>query len=233
MALILILSLITSEIPAKITYLSGNVIIERGGKKYSGVLNASLFVDDIITTYSESICEIQFSNYSLVRLEPNSSIRIERKEETPKRVFHRIFASLGDIITKVTKMNKGDEFEIRTDAAQAFIRGTVFKTSVEKDGTSSFAVFTGKIKVKSLMSGAKEILLDKNFKSKIARGELKPIVEKLPIEEIQKFAERYNDFLNRGRALDALREKAEKEIEKQKKKLLEEGKKKAKGCIFW
>ncbi|MEO0190057.1 MAG: hypothetical protein ABIL18_03655, partial [candidate division WOR-3 bacterium] len=70
---ILFLSLISVEVPAKITYLVGNVIVERGGKKYTGVLNAQLYVNDIITTYSESVCEIQFSDYSLVRIEPNSS----------------------------------------------------------------------------------------------------------------------------------------------------------------
>ncbi|MEO0143034.1 MAG: FecR family protein [candidate division WOR-3 bacterium] len=230
---ILFLSLITADIPAKISYISGTVIIEREGKRYSGVLNATLLVNDIVTTYSESVCEIQFSHYSLVRLEPNSSIKIERKETTQKGVFQRIFASIGEIITKVTKMNKGDEFELRTDAAQAYIRGTIFKTSVEKDGTSSFSVFAGKISVKSLVEGAKEILLDKNFKSKISKGELKPLVEKLPIEEIQKFADKYKEFLDRGKALDALREKAEKEIKEKKEELIKEGKKKLKGCIFW
>ncbi len=229
---ILLIPLISADIPAKISYLAGNVIVERAGKKYAGVLNASLYIDDIITTYSESVCEIQFANYSLVRLEPNSSIKIEKKEKTNKGVFQRIFASIGDVITKVTKLNKGDEFEVRTDAAQAYIRGTIFKTSVDKEGKSSFSVFAGKIKVKSLVAGAKEILLDKDFKAKIGKGELKPVVDKLPIEEIQAFADKYKDFLDRGKILDSLRQKAEQEIKEKKEELLKEGKKKIKGCIF-
>ncbi|MEO0185804.1 MAG: FecR family protein [candidate division WOR-3 bacterium] len=230
---ILLLPLLTADIPAKISYLVGNVIVERSGKKYAGTLNAQLYVNDIVTTYTESVCEVQFSNYSLVRVEPNSSIRIERKEKTNKGVFQRIFASIGDVITKVTKMNKGDEFEVRTDAAQAYIRGTTFKTSVDKDGKSSFSVFAGKIKVKGLVAGAKEILLDKNFKAKIGKGELKPLVDKLPIEEIQAFADKYKDFLNRGAVLDSLRGKVEKEIKERKEDIIDEGKKKMKSCIFW
>lgn len=229
---ILLISLITADIPAKISYLVGTTIVERAGKKYLGVLNAPLYVDDIITTSDESICEIQFSDYSLVRIEPNSSIKIERKEKTDKGVFQRIFASIGEVIAKVTKMNRGDEFEMRTEAASAYIRGTIFKTRIEKDGTSSFSVFAGKIKVKSLVAGAKEILLEKDYRSKIAKGELKPVVEKLPVDEIKKFAEKYKEFLDRGKALDALREKAEKEIKERKKELMEEGKKKIKGCLF-
>ncbi len=229
---ILLLPLFNADIPAKISYLVGNVIVEREGKKYTGVLNAPLYVNDIITTYSESVCEVQFSNYSLIRVEPNSSIRIERKEKTNKGVFQRIFASIGDVITKVTKMNRGDEFEVRTDAAQAYIRGTTFKTSVDREGRSSFSVFSGKIKVKSLLAGAKEILLDKNFKAKISKGELKPVVDKLPVEEVRQFAEKYGDFINRGAALDSLREKFEKELKEKKEDAIKEGKKKIRGCIF-
>ncbi|MEO0123937.1 MAG: FecR family protein [candidate division WOR-3 bacterium] len=230
---ILFLSLISAEVPAKITYLVGNVIVERGGKKYTGVLNAQLYVNDIITTYSESVCEIQFSDYSLVRIEPNSSIKIEKKEKVDKKFYQRIFASIGEVITKVAKLNKGDEVVVKTDAAQAYIRGTIFKTSVDKEGKSSFSVFAGKIKVKSLVEGAKEILLDKDFKAKIGKGELKPIVDKLPIEEIQAFADKYKEFLNRGAVLDSLRKKAEQEIKEKKEELIKEGKKKIKGCIFW
>jgi len=229
---VLLLSLISAEVPAKITYLVGNVIVERGGKKYVGVLNAQLYINDIITTYSESVCEIQFSNYSLVRVEPNSSIRIEKKEKVNNKFFQRIFASIGDVITKVAKLNKGDEVVVKTDAAQAYIRGTTFKTSVDKEGKSSFSVFAGKIKVKSLVEGAKEILIDKDFTAKIGKGELKPLVEKLPFEEIKQFAEKYKDFLDRGKLLDSLREKAEKEIKEKKEELIKEGKKKVKGCIF-
>ncbi len=229
---ILLLSLMSAEVPAKITFLVGNVIVERGGKKYTAVLNASLYVNDIITTSSESICEIQFSDYSLVRIEPNSSIKIEKKEKVNKKFFQRVFASIGEIITKVAKLNKGDEIIVRTDAAQAYIRGTIFKTSVDKEGRSSFSVFAGKIKVKSLVEGAKEILLDKDFTAKIGKGELKPLIEKLPFEEIKNFADKYKEFIDRGKIIDSLRQKAEQEIKEKKEELIKEGKKKIKGCIF-
>lgn len=211
---LLTLTIISAEVPAEITYMVGTVHIERGGQTYSGVLNAKLYVNDVVTTKEESECEIQFSNYSLVRLDPNSSIKIERKEETDTGVFHRIFASIGSIITKVTKLNQGDEYELRTETAQAFIRGTTFKTDVDTAGTSSFSVFEGKVSVKSLLEGAKEIFLDKNFKSKIAKGELSPLVDQLSDLEISEFNSLFEDFINRGAALDELREKIEEEKEK-------------------
>lgn len=210
----LTLFVLNADIPAKVSFLIGTATIDRAGKKYSAVLNASLLVNDVVTTGTDSECEIQFSNYALVRLQPNSSVRIERKEETPKGIFHSIFASMGEVVSKVTKMNKGDEYEMRTDAAQAFIRGTTFTTTVEEDGTSSFSVFEGNVAVKSLLEGAKEILLNENFKSKIKKGELEPFIDKLSELEITAFAETYKDFLDRGKILDEMREKLEKEKEK-------------------
>jgi hypothetical protein len=228
------LFLLNAEIPAKISYLVGTVHIEREGKLYSGILNASLIVDDVVITKDESQCEIQFSNYSLVHLEPNSAIKIEQKEETEKGIIQRLFASIGEVITKVTKLNKNDEYEIRTDAAQAFIRGTTFKTTIEEDGSSTFSVFEGKIAVKSLIEGAKEILLDEHFKSKIEKGQLEPLIDKLSELEITAFTTKFKDFIERGKALDKLRKKFEEEKKKKEKELkekLEEGKKKLKGLF--
>jgi hypothetical protein len=228
------LILVQAEIPAKISYMVGTVHISRQGKLYSGVLDAALHVDDIVTTGLDSECEIQFSNYSLIHLEPNSGIKIERKEETPQGIFHRIFATIGNVVTKVTKLNKGDEYEIRTEAAQAFIRGTTFKTTVEEDGTSSFSVFEGSISVKSLFEGAKEFLVDEKFKSQIKKGELAPLVGQLSDLEINAFNTQFKDFLDRGHVLDELRNKIEEEKEKTEeeiKKKKDEGVDKLKGLF--
>lgn len=235
-ALVTLLSLVlvNAEIPAKISYMVGTVHIERAGKLYSGVIDAMLQVDDIITTKDESECEVQFSDYSLVRLEPNSSIKIERKEQTPTGVFHRIFAAVGEIVTKVTKLNKGDEYEIRTEAAQAFIRGTTFKTHVEEDGASSFIVFEGSLTVKSLLEGATEVILDQYAKSKFTMGELTPVLDKLTENEISEFTTRFQDFLNRAEALEQLREKLEEEKEEKEEEIkekIDEGKEKLKGLF--
>jgi hypothetical protein len=232
------LAMFSVEIPAEITYMVGTVYIQRGGQWYSGTLNAQLYVNDIVMTKTESECEIQFSDYSLVRLEPNSCIKIERKEKTETGVFHRLFASIGTIINKVVTLNKGDEYELRTETAQAFIRGTTFKTDVDTAGTSSFSVFEGKIAVKSVLEGAKEILLDENFKSKISKGELSPFIDQLSELEISEFNNIFRDFLDRGAALEELREKVEErkeeikeDIEEKKDDILDKGKDKLKGLF--
>ena len=123
---------------------------------------------------------------------------------------------------------------MRTEAAQAFIRGTTFQTTIEEDGTSSFSVFEGSINVKSVLEGAREYLLDEHFKSQIKKGELAPLVDKLSELEINTFNTQFKDFLGRGQVLDELRnkieeEKKKKEEELQKKK--DEGVDKIKGLF--
>jgi hypothetical protein len=209
----------------------GTASVERGGVRYKAVLNAPLQVNDIVTTGDESECEITFKGYSLLHLGEYSSIKIERKEETKHGVFHRIFASLGEIVTKVVSLTKDDEYEIRTDAAQAFIRGTTFKTTVDADGRSSFSVFEGKISVKSLLEGAQEILLDTGFSSQIEKGQLVQAVEKLSDLEIAAFNDQFNSFLQKAAALDSLSNALEEKIEEKKEELENKTKDKLKGLF--
>jgi len=232
------LSLITifvlnAEVPAKISYLTGTVTVQRGKASMTGALNTPLYVNDVITTANNSTCEVQLTNYSLIRLSPNSSIKIERKEQTKKGVFHKIFASLGEIVTKVTKLNKNDQYEVRTDAAQAYIRGTTFKTSIAPDGSSQFAVLEGKLSVKSLVAGAKEFIADEKFQAVFGKGKRTPVLSALSELEINGFKKEFNEFLGRGAILDDLRSKALKELEEEKAKLAEKAKDLKKSCIFW
>ena len=228
---IITLILVSGDIPAHITYLMGTASVERGGVRYKAVLNAPLLVNDIVTTADESECEITFKGYSLLHLGENSSIKIERKEETKHGVFHRIFASLGEIVTKVVSLNKGDEYEMRTEAAQAFIRGTTFKTNIDQDGKSSFSVFEGNIAVKSLLEGAREILLETGFSSQIEKGQLAPVIEKLSDLEIRAFQDQFSGFLNKGAVLDSLRNSFDEKIEDTKEDIEDKAKDKIKGLF--
>lgn len=232
-ALIMPLLLFNAEVTAKISYLSGTVTIQRAGVTYNGQLNSELAVNDVVSTAGQSVCEIQFENYSLVRLSPNSSLRIDRKEKTAKGVFHRIFASLGEVVTKVTKMGKNDQYEVRTDVAQAYIRGTTFQTNVEKDGSSQFKVYEGKLRVKSLLAGAREMVLKQNYRGTFGKGKTAPLVAKLSELEISGFRKELKEFLDRGAVLDKMRERVKKEIDETKEKINDKTRQMKKSCLFW
>lgn len=232
-ATIMSLVLFNADVSAKISYLSGTVTIQRAGTTYSGVLGTALAVNDVVSTGDKSACEIQFENYSLVRLAQNSSLRIERKEKTSKGVFHRIFASLGQVVTKVTKLGKNDQYEVRTDVAQAYIRGTTFQTTIEQSGESQFKVYEGKLRVKSLLAGAKEVVLKQNYKSVFGKGKSAPLVAALSELEVKGFKKELKEFLDRGAVLDNLRKRAGKEIDEGKELINDKTKELKKSCIFW
>lgn len=225
--------ILNAEVPAKISYLTGTVTVQRGAASMPGALNTQLYVNDVITTAGNSTCEVQFANYSLIRLSPNSSIKIERKEQTKKGVFHKIFASLGEIVTKVTKLNKNDQYEVRTDVAQAYIRGTTFKTNIAQDGSSQFAVLEGKLKIKSLLAGAKEFIADEKVKAVFGKGKTAPIMSALSEIELNGIKNELSEFLGRSKILEDLRSKAEKELNEQKEILTEKANQLKKSCIFW
>ncbi len=227
------LILFNADVSAKISYLSGTVTIQRSGTTYSGALGTQLAVGDVVATPAQSACEIQFENYSLVRLAQNSSLKIERKEKTAKGVFHRIFASLGQVVTKVTKLGKNDQYEVRTDVAQAYIRGTTFQTTIEQNGESQFQVYEGKLRVKSLLAGAKEVVVKQNFKGVFGKTKAAPIVAELSDLEVKGFNRELKEFLDRGAVLDKLRERASKEIDEGKELINDKAKELKKSCIFW
>lgn len=230
---VLTLFVFNADVPAKISYLAGAVSIQRGAAVLNGALDTPLYVNDVITTGANSTCEIQLAAYSLILLSANSSIRIERKEKTNKGVFHRIFASLGEIVTKVTKLNKNDQYEVRTDIAQAYIRGTTFKTSIDQQGSSQFTVLEGKLRVKSLLAGAKEFIASEKFKAVFGKGKTAPLLAKLSDVELGGIQRELKEFTDRSKVLDNLRSKAEKELKEEKEKLQEKTKQLKKSCIFW
>jgi len=75
-------------------------------------------------------------------------------------------------------------------------------------------------------------LLDEEFKTKIAQGQLAPVVEKLSGLEIDNFIKRHKDIIDRAKMLDEIRNKIEKEIREKEEELRQESKKKLKGCLF-
>lgn len=199
-----------ADIPAQLSLVVGDVEVNRSGVINKGTLSMPLQVADVVTAKAESYCEVKFSNQSLVRIEANSSMRIDRKDETKDRKVTRLFILLGEIVAKVTKMGKRDVYEVRTNSAQAFVRGTIFKLKVEEDGSSLFSIFEGKLGVKSLVQGAKELLVDNNFQGKITAGQLAPVVNKISVQELQKFHTTFKEFLDRS----AMLEKALKDLQK-------------------
>jgi len=215
------------EMPAKLTLVVGDVEVTRNGVAFKAPLNYDLLMGDIVSTKAESYCEIKFSTQSLVRLESNSSMRIERKDVAKDRKVTRLFVMLGEIVAKIAKVGKRDVYEVKTNSAQAFVRGTIFKLKVDQDGSSLFSVFEGKLGVQGLIKGAKELLMNQNFQGKITVGQLAPAVQKISPQELQKFQQTFKGFLDRSAEF----EKALKDLEKNmgKNQYYQKAKK---GCLF-
>lgn len=132
---------------ATITFTSGKSVQDgtdniRVGNKVS--------LNDIIRTGKESSLAIQVGDSSVIRLMPDSSVRIT----SPSSKSRILILEKGTILVKVVKLESKRSFEVKSDDVTAAVRGTSFR--VTKSGhTTTVSVSDGKIAV--FTSGKRDI----------------------------------------------------------------------------
>lgn len=157
---------------ARIVSLHGKVIVKRGNsqKILQAAPDLQLFVGDAILSEVDSFVTIEFSDGSRLRLQENSSIRLNDL---------KIFGNVGLIKTAV-ELNYGrvesvvpenprsnSRFSIKTPSAISSVRGTEFRVGVLQDNATASEVLTGALKV----SGEKQAVnVDKGYGSVTLRG---------------------------------------------------------------
>jgi hypothetical protein len=87
-------------------------------------LGDSLRVGDIIKTSSHSYAIIKFSNGAVLKVNPNSQLRVDNLEKNKDDTF-KIHVMLGSALSHFSKKGK---YKINTDTATVGVRGTTFYT---------------------------------------------------------------------------------------------------------
>jgi hypothetical protein len=126
------------ESTGEITFSIGDVKITRAAsgliEPYSKT-NSKIFVDDLITTGSESRCEIYFqASEAKVKLSENSILKTNKQEKSEKDTRSSFSLFFGRMILNVKKLiNPTDEFSVRMPTAVAAVRGTEFSLEVDSN----------------------------------------------------------------------------------------------------
>jgi len=144
-----------------ITFYYGDVSVVHQEKTTKPKLKMILRSDDRVTTGKEGRLDIQLQNFGLIRINENSEVDLKR---TITEVNDSVSVSMnnGQVLCKLSKLQKGTEFNITTPTAVAGVRGTTFLVEAdEQKGTSEIAVAEGEVEVE-----------DKKFpgKTKTVRG---------------------------------------------------------------
>ncbi len=131
-----------------VTFSSGFVSVNKGEK--FEVLDVEDFVElgNIIKTEDDSFCEVQFSDFGIIRIQENTELLVQtvHLQEDQNKVSMKL--NKGKILAKVSKLAKEEEFQVRTSTALAGVRGTEFMVKINKeDGSAVFAVKEGKVAI--------------------------------------------------------------------------------------
>lgn len=163
--IILILSLSCSQIKkvefGVITFYYGNCEVKQSGNILKPRLKMILKTGDEVYTKSNGRVDIQLQNFGLIRVNPGSVVSLGKViQQANSRV--KIDLTVGQVLCKLEKIKKGDEFAVETPTAVAGVRGTTFLVETDKNKKSQVAVENGKVEVASKKDPEKKAVVKEN-----------------------------------------------------------------------
>jgi len=134
---------------AKVTSAVGNVTFYRGGTAYTASLNTKLNNGDIVHTGDRSKVELTFGDGSVVRLSSNSQMTVNCAESSGLGTSTVLTCSGGRLWSNVIPFKEGSEssYVVKTPTSTAAVRGTIFRTNVSADTSTSVRVYDGQVEV--------------------------------------------------------------------------------------
>jgi outer membrane protein assembly factor BamB len=107
----------------------------------------SVIGKDRVRTGTESFCEVQFTEFGIIRIQQQSELLLSSvflKEEKNKV---RLKLKKGNLLCKIDKLTKEEEFQVETGTVLAGVRGTEFMISETAGGDTVVAVNEGAVQI--------------------------------------------------------------------------------------
>jgi len=186
-----------------VTYASGEVFIDRGARWSALDVDDAVSQKNRIKTETDSFCEIQFTDFGIIRIQESTEVAIADLFLTEDQNRVKVRLDGGKLLCKVSKLSKGEEFQVRTSTALAGVRGTEFMVDARKEDNSVlFAVKEGSVSVLPVAVADKIEEIRDNLKTEAAKDTLSEIsVPEIIVtedrelfiqqEEVQKVAEQF------------------------------------------
>jgi len=134
---------------ARVTFLSGNAIVERSSATTSQPLrlNDVLKAGDMVTTGRKSRLEISLPDGSIIRVDESATFTLKALDFVPeKKRDIKIRVSLGKLWAKAAKLTGiSGGFEVSAHTMTAGVRGTVYRLNVNKDDSILLKVYWGEV----------------------------------------------------------------------------------------
>lgn len=135
-----------------VTFLGGQATRQSGGKVEKLALGSLVYRDDLVETGARTRLEIKLPDKSVIRLGPQSKLRLATAVFRRGAEDRQVSANLvvGQIWAKVEKAVGGQSrFEVQTHNAVAGVRGTTFRVDARQDRSCVVKVYSGAVAVAS------------------------------------------------------------------------------------
>ncbi|MBE7440703.1 MAG: FecR domain-containing protein [Spirochaetales bacterium] len=208
---------------AAITYMKGDVQIEKASGKETGRIGAILEPGDVLVTGTDGGVEVMVQNMGALRIGSDSRIRIQSLFGEGGGSQAEIKLDRGDLTSMIKKQSPKDQYSVITPTAIAGVRGTTFVTTVERlpagsksEPVVSVAVLEGSVTVG--MPGQSDIILEKNAEltmrgfQKLSKDMIRPLSREA-LESMKKMAVFHKTNVMEFRSLMADLQKASPEMQ--------------------
>lgn len=131
----------------EVTAVNGQVFIQAPGKEAeAAVVGATLKAGALVRTGSDGTAELQLGEGRLLKLSPNSRLRLSRHQRSETK--RRVLLFFGRLWNRISSAGDGlRNFEVVTHNATAGVRGTDFETWSGNDGAVKVRVNQGDVDV--------------------------------------------------------------------------------------
>ncbi|RHX87821.1 FecR family protein [Leptospira stimsonii] len=128
-----------------VIFQSGEVGIERGGKKITSAPGLILKENDTIITSSGSV-DIQTGSGDLIRIKSFSRITLKEISKSEKQNTN-LYVQAGELLIKTNKLKSKDSFLLTTPTAVAGVRGTTFSFELSNGKPPKVKVYEGAVAI--------------------------------------------------------------------------------------
>jgi hypothetical protein len=183
---------VAGGVAGKVTFLKG---VAQRGSVDKGPFKPLKRNDDVkegefLKTGADSRVEVKLADGSLVRLAPNSTLRLgtAKAGEGADTEKGQSKLTAGKMWASVTKAVGGEsKFAVRTENAVAGVRGTTFRVNAEEDGSTVVKVYEGAVAVSNgPLVEKKKAAGDKGPVDFQGRKEIAPPFKEVSLQEWEK-----------------------------------------------
>ena len=129
---------------ATVIFSMGEVVLtDQGGNEKSIRQGDVIKKGANLETGNDSQCTIQVGEKALVKILENTSVKVEKLFDNG---VNALYLEKGKVLSKVHKLKKNNEYNVRTETSLAAVRGTTFSVSYYP-GKNIVAVSKGKVEV--------------------------------------------------------------------------------------